>query len=49
MMNIDDFIRFQHDLLNQQKDQKSIQKETIKLVALLSQNVIFLFLFMAIL
>jgi hypothetical protein len=39
MMNSDDLIRFHQDLLNQQRDHRSIQKETIKLVAMLSKNV----------
>jgi hypothetical protein len=46
MMNSDDLIRFHQDLLHQQRDHRSIQKETIKLVAVLNKNVIIYFFYL---
>ena len=37
-MNIEELIKFHQELLNQQRDHKAIQKETMRLVTMLNKN-----------
>ena len=41
-MNIDDIIKFHQELLNQQRDHRAVQRETIKLINMLNKNVYFM-------
>lgn len=38
-INLEEIVKFQQELLNQQKHQKEIQKETIRLISVLNKSV----------